>query len=101
MFVFHTMLLIACSKEDAKDETTKEDTQTVEDLDLSQPLNEQQILAGVVNSETQLFGGISAEGQIGDIKIYNNKAQFIIQRLCDDSNYYLEYGGNYRCGYHW
>ena len=62
-------------------------------MDLSQPLNEQQILAGVVNSETQLFGGISAEGQIGDIKIYNNKAQFIIQRLCDDSNYYLEYGG--------
>ena len=40
-----------------------------------------------------MFGGISAEGKIGDIKIYNNKAQFIIQQLRDDSNYYLEYGG--------
>ena len=50
-------------------------------------------MAGVVTDEEQLFGGISAEGKIGDIKIYNNKAQFIIQQLRDDSNYYLEYGG--------
>ena len=93
MFVFHTMLLIACSKEDAKDDSAKEDAESIENLDLSQVLNAQQSLAGIVNSETQLFGGISAEGQVGDIKIYNNQVQFIIQRLCNDSNYYLEYGG--------
>ena len=62
-------------------------------INFYQSLDETQTLAGVVTDEEQLFGGISAEGKIGDIKIYNNKAQFIIQQLRDDSSDYLEYGG--------
>lgn len=90
MFLFiNSIVFIACSKDDVKVDDEKKNPP----IDLSQSLDETQTLAGVVTDEEQLFGGISAEGKIGDIKIYNNKAQFIIQQLRDDSNYYLEYGG--------
>ena len=90
MFLFvNSTVFIACSKDDVKVDNEKKSPP----IDLSQSLDETQTLAGIVTDEDQLFGGISAEGQIGDIKIYNNQAQFIIQQLRDDSNYYLEYGG--------
>ena len=90
MFLFvNSIVFIACSKNDVKIDNEKK----IPSIDLSQSLDKTQTLAGIVTNEDQLFGGISAEGQIGDIKIYNNQAQFIIQQLRDDSNYYLEYGG--------
>ena len=88
MFLFiNSIVFIACSKDDVKVDNEKKNPP----IDLSQSLDKNQTLAGFVTNEDQLFGGISAEGQIGDIKIYNNQAQFIIQQLRDDSNYYLEY----------
>jgi hypothetical protein len=85
------IVFISCSKDDVKVDTGKKKISS--NIDLSQSLDETQSLAGIVTDEGQLFGGISAEGKIGDIKIYNNQAQFVIQQICDDSNYYLEYGG--------
>ena len=37
--------------------------------------------AGVIRSggESALFGGINAEGRVGDIKLYNDRVQFVIQ----------------------
>ncbi|MFT7519456.1 MAG: hypothetical protein ACI9MC_001598, partial [Kiritimatiellia bacterium] len=38
-------------------------------------------------------GGISAEGQVGDVKIYNDRVQFIVQGVRDGS-YYERSGGH-------
>ncbi|MEC7984018.1 MAG: CehA/McbA family metallohydrolase [Myxococcota bacterium] len=61
-------------------------------INLTAALEEDQVRLGIVEEEEALFGGISAEGQIGDYKIYNNRARFIIQsnRI---SSYYVPYGG--------
>jgi hypothetical protein len=40
-----------------------------------------------------LFAGISAEGQPGDLKIYNDRVRFIIQGLRDGSYYAHQSGG--------
>ena len=40
---------------------------------LSESLSQTEVRAGQVLSSDALFGGTSAEGQIGDFKIYNNK----------------------------
>ena len=61
--------------------------------DLTQPLSDGEVRAGVVTDQRSLFGGISAEGGIGDIKIYNSRAQFIIQAP-GNSSYYVGYGGS-------
>ena len=39
-----------------------------------------------------MFGGVSAEGKVGDIKIYNDRAQFIIQGM-RRGHYYIARGG--------
>lgn len=64
----------------------------VEALDVAVRLAPGEVRAGVIADEAALFGGISAEGQIGDFKIYNDQVQFIVQgaRL---GSYYLELGG--------
>ncbi len=60
--------------------------------DLVTPLTVDQVRAGVVTDPAALFGGVSAEGRVGDVKIYNDRAQFVIQQV-GESNYYVEYGG--------
>ena len=55
---------------------------------LSRRLSAIEARAGVVVNEDALFGGVSAEGQLGDFKIYNNRVQFIIQGF-RAGNYYL------------
>ena len=55
--------------------------------DLTMPLGEGETRAGVVEDEAALFGGISAEGRLGDIKIYNKESAFIIQGM--RPGYYL------------
>ena len=62
-------------------------------IDLVERLDAGEVRAGRVTDERALFGGISAEGRIGDFKIYNAHAQFIIQAP-GDSNYYVGYGGS-------
>lgn len=61
-------------------------------LDLSAPLSPTEARAGVITDASALFGGVSAEGALGDLKIYNSQAQFIIQRP-RDGGYYMTYGG--------
>ncbi|MEC7949359.1 MAG: CehA/McbA family metallohydrolase [Myxococcota bacterium] len=60
--------------------------------DVSQRLTPGQVRAGVVADGTALFGGSSAEGRVGDIKIYNARVQFIVQDRRPGS-YYDDLGG--------
>jgi hypothetical protein len=46
-----------------------------------------------IDGEAALFGGISAEGRAGDIKIYNAAAQFIIQGPYESHGYVPTGGG--------
>jgi len=61
--------------------------------DLSVALAPGETRAGVVSTSSPLFAGISAEGQVGDIKIYNHQVRFIIQGVRDGS-YIAHQGGN-------
>jgi hypothetical protein len=58
-------------------------------VDVAEVLTAGQARAGVVEDDAALFGGISAEGRVGDIKIYNSRVQFILQSLRDDGSYYV------------
>lgn len=60
--------------------------------DLSERLGSGESRAGIVIDPASLFSGISAEGRVGDIKIYNAQVQFILQ---GDRNgdYYVEQAG--------
>lgn len=60
--------------------------------DVAERLVSGQVRAGWVNDEEALFGGISAEGQLGDIKIYNDRVQFIIQGI-KQSHFYIQTSG--------
>lgn len=60
--------------------------------DLTQALGAGEARAGVVTDPLALFGGLSAEGQVGDIKIYNAVARFVIQGD-RSSGYYVQSGG--------
>ena len=78
-------LLVSCSKErDTASESSG--------LSLTERLDAGEVRAGVVTDTAALFGGISAEGNIGDIKIYNDRVRFIIE-AAGESNYYISYGG--------
>jgi hypothetical protein len=61
-------------------------------LDLTQRLGPGEVLAGVIHDEGALFGGVSAEGEAGDIKIYNDRVRFVIQGAREGS-YYVPNGG--------
>lgn len=81
------LLLFACHP----DKGGESDTTSV-GLDVAERLGPGQVRAGVVADEAALFSGPSAEGRLGDFKIYNDLAQFIVQQP-GDSSYYVEYGG--------
>ena len=66
--------------------------QPAEPLDVSIRLGEGEVRAGQIRSPKALFGGISAEGQVGDWKIYNSKAQFIVQGI-RPGHFYVDQGG--------
>lgn len=65
---------------------------TVPPLDLTTRLGADEVRAGVVTDAAALFGGISAEGKPGDVKLYNDRVQFVIQAP-GESSFYVEYGG--------
>lgn len=75
------LLLLACPKPH------------LEPLDLTERLSSGQVRAGRITDEQALFGGIAAEGQVGDFKIYNDRVAFIIQSRRQGS-YMSTYGGN-------
>ena len=77
------------------DEVTVTDTATdttPPPLDVSERLGAGEVRAGVITDDDALFAGVSAEGRPGDIKLYNDRVQFVIQAL-GDSSYYLSDGG--------
>ena len=59
---------------------------------LTDRLDSDEVRAGVVESPEALFGGISAEGRVGDIKMYNDRSRWILQGLRDGS-FYIAQGG--------
>ncbi len=60
--------------------------------DVSERLGPGEVRAGVIADGEALFGGVSAEGRPGDVKIYNHRVQFIVQGVRDGS-YYEACGG--------
>lgn len=60
--------------------------------DLSARLPDGQARAGVISKETDLIGGPTAEGELGDFKIYNSKIAVIIEKP-GPSDGYGTYGG--------
>lgn len=74
-------LLLACTK-----------SEPAAPVDLAERLGAGEARAGFVSDESALFGGISAEGRSGDVKIYNDRVQFIVQGL-RPGNYYMEHPG--------
>ena len=63
-----------------------------EAIDLVERLSETEARAGQITDAAALFSGISAEGRIGDWKIYNNRVQFIVQGD-RPGDYYVDYPG--------
>ncbi len=86
------LLLLACQKPTPVPNDSPVDTAPAP-LDTTVVLEADQVRAGVVTDAAALFGGISSEGRLGDVKIYNDRAQFVIQQV-GESNFYVEYGGN-------
>jgi hypothetical protein len=61
-------------------------------VDLGAPLGPTEARAAVVTDEAWLFGGVAAEGRLGDVLIVNDRVRFVIQGV-RDGGYYVEQGG--------
>lgn len=85
------LLLVACRSEEPKSTPTPDDS-AAPGADVSVRLGPGEVRAGTVASGDALFGGVSAEGTEGDLKIYNDRVQFIIQGV-RESGYYEAQGG--------
>ncbi|MCO4747290.1 MAG: carboxypeptidase regulatory-like domain-containing protein [Proteobacteria bacterium] len=81
MRIVPALLLLAC--------TGAEDPVVV---DLTERLESGETRAGRIVDEASLFGGISAEGRVGDFVIYNDRVRFVVQGIREGS-YYLGSGG--------
>jgi hypothetical protein len=77
-------LLLACEADDGAGAAPPPD--------LTVPLAAGEVRAGRIVDGASLFGGISAEGQIGDFLLYNERVRFVVQDA-GDSDYYVDYGG--------
>lgn len=81
------LALPACGKKD--DPTTPGDGPAP---DLAELLGPGEVRAGRVISDDALWGGISAEGRVGDFKIYNDRVRFVVQGVREGSFYVTEGG---------
>lgn len=81
------LLLLACARPDDSAEKPSPDAP-----DLTERLGTGEVRAGVVVDAASLIGGVSAEGALGDVLLYNDRARFLIQKP-GESSYYVEYGG--------
>ncbi len=61
-------------------------------LPLDQPLATGQVRAGRIQKDTELIGGITAKGKLGDYKLYNNKVALIVGDVGRGVGYH-PYGG--------
>ncbi|MCB9797583.1 MAG: CehA/McbA family metallohydrolase [Alphaproteobacteria bacterium] len=83
------LLLLACGKD-----TPAPDSDVTLGADPGQPAAPGEARAGVVREDLGgLFGGVTAEGQAGDIKLYNHRVQFVIQGA-REGNGYVNTGGH-------
>ncbi len=80
---------------DAADTQGEPDADVVDPgpVDLGERLADGQVRAGVVDDANHLIGGIKADGQVGDIKLYNAQAAFIIESPRRASGYRF-FGGH-------
>lgn len=69
------------------------DTEDTDVPDLVSALGEGEVRAGVISDPAALWGGVFAEGQPGDIKLYNARVRFVIQAARDGSYIIPEGGG--------
>ncbi|HUU03780.1 MAG TPA: CehA/McbA family metallohydrolase [Myxococcota bacterium] len=60
---------------------------------LDERLGPGQVRAGVIAAESELIGGPEAQGWIGDFKLYNSRAAFIIENI-DQPRAWGPYGGS-------
>lgn len=60
--------------------------------DLSVRLSAGQVRAGVITKDTDLIGGATAEGEVGDFKLYNSRIAVIVEKP-GPSDGYGTYGG--------
>lgn len=61
--------------------------------DLTARLEPGEARAGIIVDEGSLFGGISAEGQLGDVLLYNDRVRFIVQGPRVGHYYIAQAGG--------
>jgi len=105
---FGLLLWIACDDDPddpADDDTHADDDDSAGDdddsadlgADPSVPAQPGEARAGVVregeDGEAALFGGLTAEGRAGDVKVYNHLVQFVVQGPYT-SHGYMDAGGN-------
>ena len=57
------------------------------DLDLSVPLEKDQARAGIIDDVNELLTGPKVEGRLGDIKMYNSHAAFVIESVRRSGGY--------------
>ena len=86
------LLLSACKDKDEPVQPRADSGSGWTSPDVSERLEPGAVRAGIVASGEALFGGASAEGQVGDLKIYNDRVQFIVQGI-RDGGYYDALGG--------
>lgn len=64
---------------DASESDAETDTGPPPELDLSAPVEPGQARAGIIAKTSDLITGPKADGRIGDIKLYNDRAAFIVE----------------------
>ncbi len=62
-------------------------------LPLDERLSPGEVRAGVIRKESELLSGYEAHGWLGDFKLYNDRAAFIVEGL-DDPREFASFGGN-------
>lgn len=68
-------------------------TAEYEAVDLTQAVAAGQVRAGTVSDPSVLWGGISAEAQVGDALLVNDRARFVVQGARPGSFYFEQGGG--------
>ena len=79
---------------DVAEDTIGADSREPPALDLSERLQAGEVRAGLITDESSLLSGPRAEGRLGDIKMYNSKAVFIIEAPGRAHGGYRYYGGS-------
>lgn len=83
-----TLLLLACSGKSSPVDTGP----GADPVDLVSPVPSGQARAAIVTAPAALFGGIAAEGQVGDLMLKNDRVRFVVQSVREGA-WYIQQGG--------